>query len=388
MVTFIILALLATISLGLTLWQVAVAARFPLHRRTAKAKVAPAISILKPLKGCDAATRECLRSWFAQDYQGRIEVLLGVASAQDPVCEIARDLIREYPACDAQLIVCERILGPNAKVSKLACLEQLATHDVVCVSDADVWVTPDFLANAVAPLGDASTGLVNCFYRFAAPANLAMRWEAFAVNADFWSQVLQSLSLRPMHFGLGAAMLMPRARLRAIGGFQQLVDHVADDYQLGNRIMRQGGQVVVSPMVVECRTGPSSFAEVWTHQLRWARTIRVCQPGPFFCSVIGNASLWPLLWVAIRPGWPSFFGAGLCLAVRWCAGVYLEGKMTDRRNVFTGWMAVAKDVLQFAIWAMAFASRKVSWRGVDYRVKPGGKLVKVSEEAPASASPA
>jgi ceramide glucosyltransferase len=385
---FVILAFLATISVGLTLWQVTVAARFPLHRRIGEPKFTPAISVLKPLKGCDIKTRECLRSWFTQNYRGRIELLFGVTSEQDPVCEIVRDLIRGHPGCGAQLIVCHKTLGPNAKVSKLACLEQLATHDVVCISDADVWVPPDFLANAVAPLGDASVGLVNCFYRFATPTNLAMRWEAFAVNADFWSQVLQSLSLKPMHFALGAAMLMPRARLVAIGGFQQLVDHVADDYQLGNRIRRQGARVVVSPMVVECRTGPISFGEVWTHQLRWARTIRVCQPGPFFCSVIGNASLWPLLWAATRPGWPSFAGAGLCLAIRWTAGVYLEGKMTGRQNVFTGGVAILKDLLQFAIWAMAFASRKVSWRGVDYRVKPGGKLVKVSEGTPAPASPA
>jgi ceramide glucosyltransferase len=152
--------------------------------------------------------------------------------------------------------------------------------------------------------------------------------------------------------------------------------------------MHQGARVVVSPIVVECRTGPIGFGEVWTHQLRWARTIRVCQPWPFFCSIIGNASLWPVLWAAARPGWPSFAGAGLCLAVRWAAGVYLEGKMTGNHNVFTGWMAMAKDVLQFAIWAMAFASRKVSWRGIDYRVKPGGKLVKVSEGTPAPVSPA
>ena len=388
MVTFIILAFLAALSLGLTMWQVAVAVRFPLHRRIAEMKFTPAVSVLKPLKGCDVATRECLQSWFTQNYPGGLELRFGVASEQDPVCQIVRALIREHPGCDAQLIICDKTLGPNAKVSKLACLELLATHDIVCVSDADVWVPPDFLANAVAPLRDASVGLVNCFYRFATPANLAMRWEAFAVNADFWSQVLQSLSLQPMHFALGAAMLMPRTRLQAIGGFQQLVDHVADDYQLGNRIMRQHARVVVSPIVVECRTGPISFGEVWKHQLRWARTIRVCQPWPFFCSIIGNASLWPMLWAAARPGWPSFAGAGLCLAVRWAAGVFLEGKMTGKHNLLTGAMAVAKDFLQFALWAMAFASRKVSWRGVDYRVKPGGKLVKVSEGTPAPASPA
>jgi len=35
------------------------------------------------------------------------------------------------------------------------------------------------------------------------------------------------------------------------------------------------------------------------HQLRWARTIRVCQPFPFFMSILNNSTLWPLLWLAV-----------------------------------------------------------------------------------------
>ena len=61
-------------------------------------------------------------------------------------------------------------------------------------------VPPDFLANVVAPLRDPGTGLVNCFYRLANPATTAMRCEAIAINADFWSQVLQSASLKPLAF--------------------------------------------------------------------------------------------------------------------------------------------------------------------------------------------
>ncbi len=60
----------------------------------------------------------------------------------------------------------------------------------------------DFLTNFVAPLQDEKVGLVNCFYRLANPVNLAMRYEAVSVNADFWSQVLQSKSLKPMDFAL------------------------------------------------------------------------------------------------------------------------------------------------------------------------------------------
>src|SRR5206468_10989025 len=76
-----------------------------------------------------------------------------------------------------------------------------------------------------------------------------------------------------------------------------LVDFLADDYQLGNLIARQGGRIVLSPMVVECRESPKTWLEVWRHQLRWVRTIRACQPLPYFFSILSNGTLWPLLWL-------------------------------------------------------------------------------------------
>ena len=55
---------MAALSVLLLVWQLFVAARFKLHRRARVKDFAPGISILKPLKGCDAETRECLRSWM------------------------------------------------------------------------------------------------------------------------------------------------------------------------------------------------------------------------------------------------------------------------------------------------------------------------------------
>jgi ceramide glucosyltransferase len=384
----VILAALAAFSLGLTLWQVVVAWRFPLHRRAVRAGFTPGITLLKPLKGCDWETPACLRSWFSQDYPGPVQILFGVTSADDPVCVVVQRLIAEHPAVPAQLVVCGEKLGTNAKVSKLAHLERLAQHEFLCVSDADVWAPPDFLANAVAPLSTGKVGLVNSLYRFASPSNFAMRWEAFAVNADFWSQVLQSLSLKPMDFGLGAAMVMPRAQLERIGGFARLADHLADDYQLGQLASRSGGSVELCPVVVECRTTPMTFVEVCSHQLRWARTIRACRPVAFVFTVLSIAAIWPLLWLALDPSLASAMGAFLCLAIRGAAGVYLEGRMTGRFKWSSAAMALVKDVFQLGIWALAFTGRRVVWRGVDYRVEPGGRLVKIAEVAPAPLRPA
>jgi ceramide glucosyltransferase len=370
-----ILAALAVLSLALTLWQWLAARRFRLHELTADKTFAPAVTVLKPLKGCEATTRDCLRSWLAQDYPGAIQVLFGVDSADDPVCNVVRQLIAEHPADRARLVVCAEALGANAKVSKLAQLDRLSEHGVIVVSDADVRVPPDFLANAVSALRDPAVGLVHCFYRLANPATPAMQWEAVAINADFWSQVLQAQSLKPIDFALGAVMITRRTELAASGGFDALVDYLADDYQLGNRIARRGKRIVVCPVVVECWSPPMTWGEVWRHQLRWARTIRVCQPLPYFFSILSNATLWPLLWFVVRPQFVTLGVFAACLLVRIATARFHQRRLgRSAGSIAAWWFVPLKDMLQLPLWALAFLGRHVEWRGQRYRVQPGGKL--------------
>ena len=81
MVLNIILATLALLSLTLTLWQWVVARRFRLHQRVSDKSDGPAVTVLKPLKGREEQTGECLRSWFTQTYDGPTQLLFGVACA-------------------------------------------------------------------------------------------------------------------------------------------------------------------------------------------------------------------------------------------------------------------------------------------------------------------
>ena len=442
------------------LWQWLVARRFPLHQRLAAHSFPPAVTLLKPLKGCEPATEDCLRSWFVQEYTGRVQLLFGVDSADDPVGSVVRKLQQEFPASDSQLIVCGPPLGANAKVSKLVELDRLAKHDLLVISDADVRVPLDFLANVVEPLREADTtearqtaaatvqrthldtttiadkgfplpttkewgegkgegqpkerpgcgneplsplvprgerehasllmvavprcapaespcGLVNCFYFLANPTTLAMQWEAIAINADFWSQVLQSQSTKPLDFALGAVMATRRQQLIEIGGFAALINCLADDYQLGHRIARRGYGIALSTLVVECWSSPMSWLAVWKHQLRWARTIRVCQPVAYFFSILSNATLWPLVWLLVNP---SPVVLAVCLAC-WLARIWavidLQQRLTRSREHFVFcWLALIKDLLQVAIWILAFAGNRIEWRGQRMRLRRDGTLTK------------
>jgi ceramide glucosyltransferase len=378
----LILAGLAGLSCCLVLWQWLAARTFPLHQKANARFFTPGVSVLKPLKGCDETTETSLRSWFAQEYGGNWEILLGVADARDPVCKIVQRLIEQNPGVPARLVVCEHLTGTNSKVAKLARLQHLAAHGLILISDADVRVPPDFIGNIVAPLRNKKTALVNCFYRLANPTTTALQWEAVAINADFWSQVLQSKMLKPMNFALGAAILVRRRALEEIGGFASLADCLADDYQLGRRIADHGHSLALCSQVVECWDSPKNWQQVWNHQLRWARTIRVCQPGPYFFSILSNGSLWPaILALAALGGGNLRFGllaAGLCIGLRILLAQDLQRRFTPNgRLVSPFWLVPTKDFAQAILWLAAFLGTSIEWRGRRMRVRRDGTLLAV-----------
>jgi ceramide glucosyltransferase len=400
----VVFAALTLIGLGLLLWQFIAAWRFPLHRLVVAPSFFPPVTILKPLKDCDEHTSGCLRSWFMQSYPGPVQILLGVADENDRVCGIVRDLLKAFPNIDAELVITADLLGPNAKVSTLVQLMRRAKHEFICVSDADVRVPKDFLANAVAPLRTAEVGLVNCFYQLANPTTFAMRWEAIAINADFWSQVLQSNTLKPQDFALGAVMMTRRANLEKIGGFESLLEFLADDYQLGHRIARTGKRIELSPVVVECVEEAMEFGRVWKHQLRWARTIRACQPFPYFLSILGNVTLWAtglalfgdlgrlppdsVMYADRAPNWMHAleifqFSNAACIAfvvivVRVVIAAALQIRLTRQRGILGYWWCVPiKDLFNATIWAASFLGNSIEWGGRKFRLTRGGRLVEM-----------
>ncbi len=400
----VILSALALLSLGLLLWQFVVTLRFPLHARTSEPAFTPGITLLKPLKGFDEHTAKCLRSWFSQKYPAPVQLLFGVAEENDPVCNVVRALLKEFPQSDAKLIITGKPHSTNAKVSTLAHLSRHAKHQLICVSDADVRVPEDFLTHAVPLLNDPSVGLVNCFYRLANPSTLAMHVEAISVNADFWSQVLQSNTLKPQDFALGAVMVTRRDLLDKIGGFESLLDFLADDYHLGNRIARTGARIELSPVVVECWDRPMKFSAVWSRQLRWAKTVRVCKPGPYFLSILNNTTLWttllalfgnlggfPLIRESLLHGFSltaRIQGAVGSLQVPWVLVVFvsalvvrvsivakLQQRIACKPSAACWWMVVTRDIMSVAVWAAAFIGNAVEWRGRKFRLTRGGRLV-------------
>ena len=119
------------------------------------------------------------------------------------------------------------------------------------------------------------------------------------------------------------------------------------------------------------------WAAVWKHQLRWARTIRVCQPVPYFFSILSNATLWPLLWIAANPSRLVLgFGVACCL-VRMATAWDLQKRLTRARpHLASLWLTPLKDLLHAVLWLVSFLGNRIEWRGRQMRLRPDGTLAK------------
>lgn len=348
----------------------------------------PSVSILKPLKGVDPDIYECFRSHCLQEYP-EFEIIFGVSEGSDPAVASVRQLQHEFPDRAIRLVVCEKILGANVKVSNLAQMLASARYEHLIVNDSDIHVERDYLRRVVAPLAetaaerftDLAVGMVTCLYRGVAAPTLGSQLEALGISTDFSAGVLVARQLESgLHFGLGSTLAFRRTDLDLIGGFQSIVDFLADDYELGRRIAGLGLQVQLSDVVVETHLPAYNMREFLAHQLRWSRGIRGARAGGYFGLVFTFGLMWSLLNVIAARGAPwSWVVLGLVALLR-VAMAMMVGKVVlqDRQLMKHLWLLPLRDLIAAFVWIASFADRTVVWRGDRFEVK-NGRLIRIGQ---------
>jgi ceramide glucosyltransferase len=319
----------------------------------------PPVTVLKPLCGAHPALYESLRSFCEQDYPD-VQVLFGVRDPADPAIDVVHRLMDEYRAGHLKLVVNEREVSVNPKVSNLANLYGSAEHDVVVIADSDIRVGRDYLRAVVAPLADPRVGLVTCLYR---AGGTGRGWGALArlfIEDWFFPSALVSATGGSMHHAFGATLAFRRGALDAIGGFQAVGAYLADDYMLGDRIAARGERVVLSPYIVETRVVEGSFPALFFHELRWSRTMRAVRPVGYFLAAVTYGFVWSALALAVSDAaWPAVAVAGAHVTVR--LAVHRAARLALRSTAASPWLLPVRDVLSLVLWGAAFTGRTVRW---------------------------
>jgi ceramide glucosyltransferase len=323
---------------------------------------------------------ENLRSHCVQNYP-EYEIFFGISDPDDSATAVVQKLQREFPNRRILLLHCDKALGANGKVSNLAQMAAVASYDVLLVNDSDIRVGTGYLQTVVRDLEQPGVGMATCLYRGVPAHTMGSRLEALGISTDFSAGVLVAREIEHgLRFGLGSTLALRKGDLEAIGGFEAIVDYLADDYELGKRIANKNLQLVLSHSIVESYLPPYDFSQFFSHQLRWARTIRASRPAGYAGLLMTFTLVWALVNLALTAGatWAiGLFCAALAARVIMAVAV---GKLVlnDDEVLRSLWLLPLRDLFAVAVWIVGMWGRKIVWRGETFVVK-AGKLERCSK---------
>ncbi len=329
------------------------------------AAACPPVSVLRPLCGGEPGLDAALASLGAQDYPV-FQIVFGVQDRDDPALAAVARLRAARPGLDVAVVVDPASHGPNPKVSNLINMLPLARHDTLVFSDSDLHVPPHYLRRLVAALAEPGTGLVTslCTGLPTVPG-LPARLAAMQITQSFLPGALLSRQLGREDC-LGTTMALRRDTLARVGGLHALVSYLADDNLLGRRVKELGLRIGLADVVPATGVPEASFAMLWQHEMRWARTIRALAPASFAASAIQFPLAWAILACVCSGGaWPSLALAAVAWLVRLAAaqGVAAALSGQPRRLWWDGLLLPVRDLLSVAQIAASYAGVRVLWRG-------------------------
>ena len=379
----VVTTVLAVAGTGYFLAAILAARTFISARRAPLPAFAPGVSILKSLKGTDPGMRDAFRSHCRQAYSGGYELLFGVSSLDDPAVEAVQQLQLEFPERVIRLFECPMRLGTNGKVSTLVQLAPHARHDFLLINDSDITVGPRYLEQVMERFaarrlhrGESAqpVGLVTALYRGRAHDTLPSRLEALGISTDFMPSVLLSRMLEGgLRYGLGSTLALRRDALEQIGGFEALVDHLADDYELGEKVAKAGYRVALTSDVVETNVPAYDWRGFADHQLRWYRTVRDARPGGYAGLIFTHGLAWALLNVVASGLSPlSLWLLGMSFFLRLTLAMMVGTEVLGDRQVLPNlWLLPFRDLVAMGLWVAGFAGNTIVWRGERFEVRGG-----------------
>ena len=327
----------------------------------------PPVTVLKPMYGDEPMLETALASICTQDYPC-FQLVCGVQDPADPAVAVVERLRTRFPHCDIALVIDPTQHGENRKIGNLINMLPAARYDLLVIADSDVHALPDYLARLADTLALPGTGLATTLYA-GLPANrsLAAQLGATAITYSFLSGALLARLLGRQDC-LGATMALRRETLAAVGGLGALVHRLADDNVLGRLVRARRLAVRLAPTVCATTVPETRLADLFRHELRWARTIQALVPAEFAASAIQHPLAWAALALALSGGAPwALAWFLLCWAGRAGVARGLDARLglsaSGLATPTPVWLLPLRDLLSLTVIVASYASDRVEWRG-------------------------
>jgi ceramide glucosyltransferase len=339
----------------------------------------PAVTILKPLHQGEPDLSRNLETFFAQDYDGAVQIVFGVHDQADPAVAVVRALQAKYPHFDTAIVADAALYGANAKVSNLINMLPAARHDTLILSDSDIAVGHRWLSQVTAALARPGVGVVTCLYTGEPAKDGHKLWSSLAAMSTsytFLPNAVLGASLGLAAPCFGSTIALRRETLDEVGGFAAFADQLADDYEMGRAVRAQGYTMAIPAMGVGHTAAENSASDLLRHELRWTRTIRMVNPGGHLGSFITHGFVFALMSAALLDfNTVSLAVVALTLAAR----LFLKSRIDGLFGTYAGpyWLMPLRDLLSFAVFVTSLFGETVHWRGTHFAVEPSGAMSQV-----------
>ncbi len=341
----------------------------------------PRVTLLKPLCGDEDGLEAALESFINSKTSSDIHFIFGVTDADDPALAVARRVAPKYPHVKTQFVVDRRSHGPNPKVSNLINMAEACGNmgDIVVISDSDIVITMGVLERSIAALSAPNMGAVTALYR-AVPgqaSSASRRYGGWFIDYGFLPMAVLHARLAPLSVTYGPLTAIRADVLAQVGGLAALADHLSDDAELGRLIRAAGYDIGFSPDVVETLVNDASWAILFGHELRWARTVRGLDPLGYVASVVSHVGPLPLL-LLIYPHWGSVAAMLAPVLLHYLLARLVADRLGRNSALplpgpFALWL---RDCFSFVVWARGLVAGQVGWRGQRLALAKGDILAK------------
>lgn len=284
------------------------------------------------------------------------QFLIGV-DAGAPGEALAHAVRARFPTRDIVVVSCEPGRAKNPKVSKFIQMAPHARHEHWLLTDSEALIDRDFVES----FRDEWAGwdALTAGYRFEGARSTVQALDAAPALLTLWPGLMLANKL---DFTLGACTGVKAAAIREMGGWEALGGYLAEDRELGLRLVAQGQRLGLSRHVLSIEADAMSVKGWLLHQHRVAVTYRLA-------TAAGALGL-PVLYALPLAVAAAFAGGG---GAWWLvpAGVYFLRMMATRTaSQLMGFylpalplVVLGAPMVEFCCWALAWLPLPVWWSG-------------------------
>jgi ceramide glucosyltransferase len=339
------------------------------------ASLLPAVTILKPVHGLEKNLERNLRSCCELDYPD-YQVVFSVQRVDDPALPLLRKLEHEFGRERVTVAVTDSEPVVNGKIQNLLGGMKAARHQVVLISDSDMFVRPDYLRTIVAPLADPDVGCACTLYRAADAESWFEKLELLSYNSEFIVNVIFAEVSGAYDFGPGCSVAIRRKALEDSGGLEPLLDYLVEDFELVRRINAAGYRTAIVPYFVDTTVDLERPSEWWSHQVYWDQNTKAVNPVGFFFTFLIQPLPFVLVFALLRGfdplGWAALLGT---LTVRLGTRAWIFRLIGDREGPRAlAWLPV-RDLAGLGSWLVALVKRTFVWRNLRFGLTRDGRIV-------------